>query len=341
MSLKVLASQLGMSTSTVSRAINDYPDISQKTKDRVRLAANELGYQANATARSLVTGQSKNIGLLLPLSSKHRSSQFLDHILSGATEALISHGYLLSAIAIPRDDQELEHLRYLVDARILDAAILIRTRAQDPRIEFLLERNLPFVCYGRSERADEFAWLDMDNIAAMYLSIEQLLKNGFDQIAFINASGDLYFAKMRYQGFCEAMRKAGKPILEHRYERSGLNEDDGFTCAEKLLTQDSTVNAILCANDTVAVGVLKACKQAGRIPGKDIAVVGHNNSPAGRFTEPALTTIQHDEPNDIGQQLGDMVYRRLQGESIKNLQKLMPPQWVSRGTCGDIGISEN
>jgi LacI family transcriptional regulator len=340
MSLKVLASQLGMSTSTVSRAMNDYPDISQKTKDRVRLAANQLGYQANAAARRLVSGKSKNVGLLLPLSNKHRSSGFLDHILSGATEALIDHDYLLSAIAVPRDDQELDRLRYLVDGRILDAAILVRTRINDPRINFLLERNFPFVCYGRSERAGEFAWLDMDNEAAMQLSIDNLLLNGFDQIAFINASEDFYFAKMRHDGFCSAMKKAGKITLDCRTICSGLNEDDGFSSAQELLQLDPSINAILCANDTVAVGALKACKRAGRKPGKDIAIIGYNNSPSGRYTEPALTTIQHDEPIVIGHQLGEMVVRRLQGEPIKNLQKLMPPQWVSRETCGAINQSE-
>ena len=204
----------------------------------------------------------------------------------------------------------------------------------------MLEKNLPFVCYGRSEREKEFAWLDMDNEASMHLSIENLLHENFREIAFINASSDLYFAKMRYQGYKTAMKLAGMPLHEHRYIETELNEDDGCEAAMTLLKSDPSITAIVCANDTVAIGAIHACKQLGRTPGVDIAIVGYNNSPGGRYTEPPLTTIQHDEAHHIGHQLGEMVYQRIQGESIKNLQKLMPPQWVARGTSGGTDTSD-
>lgn len=340
MSLKVLAHQLGLSTSTVSRAINDYPDISEKTKERVRLAASELGYQANANARRLVTGKSKNIGLILPLSTKHRSSRFMDLILSGATEALLNHDYLLSAIAIPQDEAELERFRYLIDAGILDAAILVRTRVNDPRIQLLLQRRLPFVCYGRSDRADEFAWLDMDNEAAMAMSVRKLVELGHKHIAYINAPEDLHFAKSRRDGFHAAMANENLPVPKNRYACTGLTEDEGFITARQMLQLDQDITAIICANDTVAVGAIQACKLTGRKPGEDLAIIGYNNSPQGRYTEPALTTIQHGEAITIGQQLGEMVYRRLQGESIKNLQTLMAPQWISRDSLCAVNYEE-
>lgn len=330
MSLKQLSKQLGLSMSTVSRAINDYPDISERTKVRVKDAALSMGYQANATARSLVTGVGKNIGLILPMSSKHRSSRFMDHLLSGATESVLEHNYLLSAIALPRDEQEIQRLRYLVDSRILDAAILMRTRVSDERVEFLLQRNIPFVCYGRTERSDEFPWLDMDSRKAMELCVDYMVNAGHRRIAMINASGRLYFAKMRQQGFKDALAKEHLTYTESRYAEVEISEDDGYAAAVKLLQQDKLIDGLICANDTIAIGAMKACKDNGFRPGQDISVVGYNNSSAGRFVEPALTTVQHGDPILIGRQLGDMVYRRMKGEQTQNLQNLMPPELIIR-----------
>ncbi len=336
MSLKKLASQLGLSTSTVSRAINNYPDISQKTKDRVRLAANEMGYQANAAARRLATGQSKNIGLLIPLSHNPHSSQFLDFVLNGATQSLLDHGYLLSAIAIPQDNQELGRLQYLLDACILDAAILIRTRSHDPRIELLLSRNTPFVCYGRSERSYEFAWLDMDNEAATTLSVNKLVELGHRNIAFINASESYYFAKLRKKGFYQAMQNHGLRTPISRYRCAELTEDEGCYAATKILQRDLSISAIICGNDSVAMGALQACRNLGLTPGIDISIIGHNNSPQSRYTTPPLTTIAHNNAIEVGQELGELVFQRIQGEPLHNLQRLMPPIWIERNTCSRV-----
>lgn len=330
MSLKQLSKQLGLSTSTVSRAINDYPDISENTKVRVKEAAVAMGYQANASARSLVTGAGKNVGLILPMSSKHRSSRFMDHLLSGATESLLEHNYLLSAIALPRDEQEITRLRYLIDSRILDAAVLMRTRIDDERVQFLLQRNTPFVCYGRTERSDEFAWLDMDNHKAMSLCVSHMIQAGRKNLAMINARGRLYFAKLRQQGFTEALADQHLILADSRYTEVDISEDDGYAAAASMLKQDKDIDGLICANDTIAIGALKASKDRGRIPGQDITVIGYNNSSAGRFVEPALTTVQHSDPILIGRLLGDMIYRRMTGEPIKNLQKLMPPELIVR-----------
>ena len=330
MTLKQLSQLLGLSTSTVSRALNNYPDISESTKAKVRKAALEVGYEANATARSLVTGKTKNIGLLLPMSSKHRSSRFIDHLLSGATETLLSHNYLLSAIALPRDSQEILRLKYLVDAKILDAAILFRTRSHDERIDFLLERSTPFVCYGRSEREDEFAWLDMDNIEAMNLCVSHMIKLGRKNIVMINATGDLYFAKLRHQGFIDAMRRNNLIFHESQHLFVEISEDDGYNAAQSLLINNPLIDGIICANDTIAIGALKACKDLAFHPGQNISIIGSNNSSTGRFVEPSLTTVQHGDPINIGRQLGEMVYLLMKGENYKKLQKLMPPQLILR-----------
>lgn len=334
MSIKVLAAELGISVSTVSRAMNDYPDISQKTKEKVWQAAQDHGYRANASARYLVTGKSKNIGLILPLSGSHISNGFFDHLLSGATEVLLQHDYLLSAIAIPQDDHEVErHLR-LIKSGILDAMILLRTRVQDPRISLLLDHQLPFVCYGRSERHKEFAWLDMDNQKALEMSVEKLIELGHKNIAFINASEKLYFAKLRRSGFEVAMQRNSLDIPLHRYSCSDLSEVSGYKIAKQMLQKDESITALICANDTLAIGAIKSCIEVNRIPGKDIAVIGYNNSPQSQFIEPALTTIQHDSAFGVGKQLGQMVLDRLNGKPMNELQRLMSPQWISRESCG-------
>jgi LacI family transcriptional regulator len=140
----------------------------------------------------------------------------------------------------------------------------------------------------------------------------------------------LYFSKLRKEGFYKVMDRLGKPVPSDRYASSGLSEDEGFIVAQKMLQTDPSITSIICANDTLAIGVIQACKQAHREPGKDIAIIGYNNSPQGRYTEPPITTIQHDEALSVGQLLGDMIYKRIKGEPLKNLQRLMPPQWISR-----------
>ena len=330
MSLKLLAHQLGLSTSTVSRAINDYPDISKATKERVRQAADKLGYKANASARRLVTGHSKNIGLLVPLHSEQHGSELTDSLFSGATAALLPHDYMLSAIAVPENDRELVHLRRLANSHLVDAIILLRTRCDDPRIELLLQHDLPFVCCGRSERADEFAWLDMDNDAAMQLAVHRLVADGHRHISFINADPSFFFAHLRWQSFQRCLQKLAWPVEKNAQINADLTEESGYQHTITLLQRQPDTTALICSSDIIAIGALRACKQAGRAPGRDIAIIGFNNSALARCCEPSLTSIAYKDGYSIGHKLGELVLRRLKGEAITNLQLKLPPKWIAR-----------
>lgn len=316
--------------STVSKALNGYPDVSAGTIKRVSEAAKAMGYRPNPAARKLVTGRSRTIGIVLPLPKTNFIDPFFSTLLAGASHRLLESDYLLNATAIPLGGKETERYESFIEHGHHDGLILIRTRCKDNRIKKLLAADIPFVCYGRSDQEDDFAWLDMDNRQAFHMAINKLLELGHSNIAILNASEKLHFAKLRKMGALAAFEEAGLTFPTHRYQVTAINENAAAESAARLLQDDPSISAILCSSDTQALGAMFAARKYGRIVGKDIAVIGCDNNPAGTFCAPPLTSIQHGQVMDIGRRLADMVIRRIEGTAVGELQVLMEPQWVWR-----------
>ena len=158
--LRLLAEQLGISVSTASRALNGYDDVSAQTRARVMAAAQATGYRPHPLARRLATGRTGAVAMVSTMRSGHYLDPTFVSLLSGIDDVLAAQGLYTLASAIPADEsREIAALERLIDGRLVDAVILVRTRSDDTRVATLLERGVPFVTYGRNARCAEHAWL--------------------------------------------------------------------------------------------------------------------------------------------------------------------------------------
>jgi LacI family transcriptional regulator len=197
----------------------------------------------------------------------------------------------------------------------------------DPRVALLQARGLPYITYGRTARSDEHAWVDTDNEEAFRLATERLASLGHRRVHFINGPAPFAFAQLRERGWRRGLEAAG---LSGLMLHSELNSAAGEAAAQMLLRQQ-TVTALLCANDTLALGAIAACKHAGREVGQagGVSIIGYGNTEAGRYADPPLTTIDYSI-EDNGRHLGQMLLQLLGGASPRSLQRLEPVRLLAR-----------
>ena len=342
MSIAVLAESLGLSTSTVSRALNGYADVSAATRARVEEAARTMGYHPHPVAHRLATGRTGAIALVTSV----RSGNYLDAtfaaLLSGASEVLSSHGYFGLSVVLPAGDEEMPEFGRFLAGRLADGVILARTRTDDPRVALLQQQGIPFITHGRTQRNAAHAWVDADNELAFFLAASRLVQLGHRRIAFINGPAGMTFAALREQGFRRAVAEHGLNPADCPVRHGEVQASSGAQLAAKLLAADSRgggrVSALLCATDSIALGALHAIRQAGLTAGRDISVIGYGNTEAGQFAEPALTTIDHAIV-DNGKHLAELLIRQMNGEPPQGLTRLEPVQLITRQSDGPCDSS--
>lgn len=292
MSIAVLAESLKLSTSTVSRALNGYADVSAKTRQRVEEAARQIGYQPHPLAHRLATGRTGAVALV----SSVRVGNYLDAtfsaLLSGAADYLRDVGYFALSVVLPADEQEMPELARFLNGRLVDGILLARTRVDDPRVTLLQQRGVPFVTHGRTCLNAPHAWVDSDNETAFELAAQRLISLGHRRIAFINGQAEMTFAMLRAQGFKRALQANGLDAESCPVLHGEVSGHRGESVARELVAAnvsgahpDGPITAFLCATDAIALGAMSAIKQAGLTVGRDISVIGYGGGP---LCSPAL-----------------------------------------------------
>ena len=344
MSIQTLADSLGLSISTVSRALNGYTDVSAKTRARVESAAKAMGYQPHPVAHRLATGRTGVIALV----SSVRSGNYLDAtfsaLLSGAADGLREHGYFAVSVVLPVGEDELTELSRFLNGRLVDGVLLARTRTQDPRVTLLQQRGIPFVTHGRTVGNDPHAWVDADNEQAFFMATQRLIGLGHRRIGLINGQPNLTFATLREQGFRRACQQADLDPAQCPVRHGEVTAVSGEQIATELIAASAgkiratgqfgnQLTALLCATDAVALGAMRAVRTAGLMVGRDISVIGYGNTEAGLYTEPPLTTLDYATV-DNGRHLADLLMRQLAGEPASGLTRLEPVHLIARQSDG-------
>ena len=338
MSIVLLARDLGLSISTVSRALNGYTDVSPATKQRIMKRAKEIGYRPNPGARRLGSGKTSAIGVILPSAGDgvHFVDSIYSSLLGGASLELENEGYHLLATIQTRSDpvRELSLYENFIRGSWVDAVLLVRTRVNDPRIDLARKAHMPFVTYGRTESPHPYAWVDTDNEKAFYLTTRRQIEFGHRQIALLNAPLEFYFARLREQGYVRALTEQGiahDPLL---MLNGDLTETSGYALCRSLLLGATPPTAILCATDAMAIGAIAACRERGLVVGRDISIVGYGNSSGAAYCDPPLTTVDH-KAFENGRHIGQSVLRLLRHElKPADIHYLEPVVLVPRKSDG-------
>ncbi|GAA6209993.1 substrate-binding domain-containing protein [Cognatishimia sp. WU-CL00825] len=278
MNLKQLSELLGLSQTTVSRALNGYPEVNQKTRMRVQEAARTHGYRPNTRAKGLATGRSMAVGHVIPISSNHEMvNPVFGDFIAGAGETYSKSGYDMVLSVVPDGDEEKAY-RDLHKRKTVDGVIVHGPHMQDFRIPLLRELNMPFVVHGRaSEVTEPYSWLDVNNFSAFRRAASFLMDLGHRRIALINGLEDMDFAFRRRKALEEVLLDRGEPLRADLMRSGEMTEALGYTSLREMLALPNPPTAILTSSMITAIGVRRAIEEAGLKMGRDVSVITHDD----------------------------------------------------------------
>ncbi len=261
--LKDLASELGVSITTVSRALGGYPDVGEETRKRVVEAAQRLGYRPNRNAQRLVTRRTHNIAWVQPDNERKFLDPHFVEVMAGVLRGARAAHY---DIVMTSDtlERELETYDRYVRDNSVDGFIVDLPRENDPRVSYLIEMGRPFVVHGREERCDLYGWVDVDNYGNFYRLADLLIHNGHRRIAFINGDERFNYALYRRRAVDDAMADRGiAPDNLSVFNAVHPMGDAGYKLTREAL-RDPSVTAVIYSSILMAIEGQAAIDQAGR-----------------------------------------------------------------------------
>ena len=327
--LKDIAEVVGKSVAAVSRALNDYEDIGEETRTYIKQVAHEMGYAPNVLARRLQKNATDTLGFILPVLSPRDSDPYFAELLAGITNEATKHGFdLLVSTCTPGPDEVRAYQR-LINGRRVDGMIVARPRWQDRRIELLLEKNFPLVVIGPAHSSDNFSTISDDVADGVSAIVRHLIAQGHNRIALVNTPSDLMISTNFFNGFQQAMTKAGLTIDEAFLEESDFSQKDGYRAGQILLSKTEIPTAIVTADDVVALGVMAAAHDQGFEIGQDLAITGYGDILLAEHAQPPLTTV-HRPTYTLGQQACRLLIDQLGGKTTQNKYVVIKPSLVIR-----------
>lgn len=329
--IRDVAKAAGVSITTVSRALNGYSDVGEKTRKRIANIAKELNYRPSAVARSLVTKRTRTVGLLVSELTKERVGHyFMFEVLYGLHDRLAELGYDLILASTSTSRQRVTSYLDFCTERRLDGVIVMGIRLDDPYIQEVVDAPLPSVVIDLPLLSERCGYVMTDNVYGAQLAIRHLVSRGHQAIGFVNGHGQAAVSRDRKRGYDEAIARAGLLHRESYTCESDYTTHGGREAVQALLAEQPEVSAVFFANDLMAIGGVQYAKERGlRIP-QDLAIVGYDDIELAALSTPKLTTIRQKRP-DMGIRAADMIVAMMdKNESPQGI--LLAPELIVRET---------
>lgn len=342
MKLKELAALLDLSPTTVSRALNGYPEVAEETRARVRAAADRAGYTPNARARSLATGRAMAIGHVLPRSDRHEMvNPVFGDFVAGASETYSRRGYDLLLSLVDDTDEE-QTYRNLAARGTVDGLMVHGPRVSDPRITLLRRLNIPFVVHGRAGDDKEYSWLDVDNRRAFARAAGLLIDLGHRRIGLVNGRETMDFASRRRQGFLSALAERGLEADPALMRAGEMTESHGYSAAAEMLARPDPPTAFLVSSMICALGVRRAIEERGQVMGRDVSVVTHDDALSYLETDETvpLFTATRSSVSEAGRRAAALLIDRIENPGRPPDQVLLEAELrLGRSTGPPPGVT--
>ncbi|MCB1500114.1 MAG: substrate-binding domain-containing protein [Bauldia sp.] len=305
MSIRELARHLNVSIGTVSRALNGRSDVSEETRQRVLAAADALGYSPNQSGRSLRQGVTGMVALILPTSGKTAlADTIFMSVLEGLRAFLDDRKLDLMVLLSGPEENAYAYLRRVAARRLADGLIIAETQRLDPRIDYLLEKDIPFVAFGRSRSGSGYPWIDLDFEGVAEAAVAHLAGLGHRRIAVATAASDINYSFVFADAFEAAMRGFGLPFDPALVLRVENSDDGGYAFGNLIFAMPEPPTAVVLVNEFMAIGLYRSLKERGLTPGRDLSIVGFQEEPNSRLLAPPVTCFRTALP-DLGARLGE------------------------------------
>jgi LacI family transcriptional regulator len=330
--MEEIAKALGVSTATVSRALNDKPGVGEDTRRRVLEMSDQLNYAPHSGARSLVTTQTHTIAILtvdrsLPLSSDY----YYQRIMLGAEQALAERGYYL-LVRVVRLEQlaDLSSLNVTKERRV-DGVLLAGPEIPRRQILALRNQNLPIVLIDNSLSHTSIDCVVSEDGEGGYMAAHHLVEHGHKQIVILTGPLAWPSNQARYEGYRRAVQEHGLEILEvHEIETT---VDSGLNAMRVALKQHPQLTAVFAVNDSMAIGAMRALREQGRRVPDDVAVIGFDDIEWASHAEPPLTTIKVYK-RQIGMLAAQRIIQLIENGDQAPVCSRVGTSLIVRETCG-------
>lgn len=331
LTIRQIAELTGVSRSSVSRVLNNHPNVSAEMREKVKAVIVETGYQPDPIARSLSGHRSNIIGLVIPLAVRNLfEDPFFPRLMQGISQGCNSHDYTLSLFIFHSGEEE-RKLHYRISRnRLLDGIIVTATRTGDPLIPQLLANEIPFVVHGRHEDP-RVSFVEVDNEAGAYSAVSHLLRLGRRRIGHIAGPSTSLAAQDRQNGYLKALQERGILVDESLIARGNFTETSSYEATHRLLPHKP--DALFVASDSMALGALRALREAGKRVPDDVAVVGFDDMPQAATTDPPLTTVRQPIRR-AGVLAVEMLIEILEKGEGTPRRIILPTELVIRASCG-------
>ncbi len=330
MKLKEFAEHIGLSPTTVSRALGGYPEVNAETRARVIEEAARLGYRPNINAVRLATGRVGAIGVVMSKTGEYQFTEFM----SGIAERLSDEDIDILVTPMAEQDlqSELQVFRRLAESRRVDAVIVHAPRPKDERIALLHKMQMPFIVHGRSDTTVPHAWLDIDNEGAVRRATEHLLDLGHQRIAMINGREGLTFTLHRDAGYRKALEARGIAFDPKLVSHGIFTDEVGFRFARSALEQTPRPTAFVAGSMMTALGVYRAARSLNLKIGEDISVIAHDDVfpyLTADNMSPSLSTTR-SSIRAAGTRVADLLLQVLGGREPTDIHELWPVELILR-----------
>lgn len=332
--IKDVAALAGVSPSTVSRTCRDNPSISRQTKEKVRQAMAQLGYEPNFQASNLACQNSRTIGIILPVSQReaYQNSFYLETI-RGISQYCNQKQYINTVITGQDEGEILQVIKTMARSGQAEGFIVLYSKAQDPIVDFLYEEGLLYVLIGKAYRnVNQTIYIDNDNVLAAREATAYLIQLGHQRIAYLSEDNSLLFAADRRSGYLAALMDHGIPLRPEYCLETPFQPEEKNQVLIHLLSSPQRPTAVLVSDDILAMFLEKTCLSLGLSVPEDISIISFNNSLFAQLTYPQLTSIDVNSCQ-LGIEAAAQMISHIENPNLPATKIIVPHFLVKRNSC--------
>jgi LacI family transcriptional regulator len=315
-----IARLAGVSKATVSRVINQKPDVDPATRARILRIMEEQGFTPSIAAAGLAGGRTRLIGMLIP----SLTWPLMPEIMRGVGEVVEQSAYELVVYSVSHEQDRSAVIDRILAARLNEGLLAVYPGQATSYLNDLHESGYPVVMLDdQGAPLGTTPWVGADNRTGAYIAVKHLIATGHYRIGHIKGRAGYLCSDDRYLGYCDALAEAGIPLDPELVVQGDFLISGGAACAEQLATLRDRPTAIFAASDDMALGALGALAEVGlRVP-EDIALVGFDDTTPASFTRPALTTVRQPF-YEMGKRAATLLL-----DAVNALRQPIPPSWLT------------
>jgi LacI family transcriptional regulator len=332
LTLEDIAKRAGVSRSTVSRVVNDHPNVKDIVRERVKQVIAETGYEPHAAARSLAARRTSIIGLVIP-SAVHTlfTDPYFPRLTEGIAQASNHADFTLALFLFDSQEDERRMYPRITRKGLLDGVLVQATYIADEIFSWLGEGRIPYVVIGRPSETAKVSYIDVDNKTGAYQAAAHLIRLGHHKIGTVTGPLTTEAGKDRLTGFRNAMNERGVQVDEGLIAEGDFTETGGYIATRQLISNQP--EALFVASDVMAIGAIRALREAGLSVPRDVALVGFDDLPPATLADPQLTTIRQPIKR-LGLKAVEILIDLMDRPQSPPQQVIFSTELVIRASCG-------